>query len=123
MNNAVQSKEKTKNYSKAQEDIISANSPMNLEGAKTLAAMPEFKGKSWQSIVAKIGNMGLEYISKVTVKKKTTSLTKPQIVAEIGKHCEIDLTGLEKSTVKSLMALLVAVRGMEVIKLSHHSAD
>jgi hypothetical protein len=96
---------KEANYTAAQEARITAaaqNGPLNLETAKALAA--EFGGgKSYRSVVAKIGRMGLPYAKKVAVSKTGEPVErKENIVAEIARYVPGSLDGLEKASKPAL---------------------
>ena len=99
-------KQKVANYSDAQEKRIreaAENGPLNLEAAKALAA--EFGGsKTYRSVVAKIGKMGLPYAKKVAVSKNGEPVArKENLVAEIGRFVPGSLEGLEKASKPALV--------------------
>lgn len=99
-------KAKEANYTPAQEARIRSaaeNGPLNLETAKALAA--EFGGgKTYRSVVAKIGRMGLPYAKKVAVSKNGEPVVrKENLVAEIARFVPGSLDGLEKASKPALV--------------------
>lgn len=97
---------KTANYTAAQEARILAaaqNGPLNLDTAKALAA--EFGGgKTYRSVVAKIGRMGVPYAKKVAVSKTGDPvIRKENLVSEIGRFVPGSLDGLEKASKGALV--------------------
>ena len=105
--------EKAKNYSAEQEAAIVAAAPLNLEKAKALA---ESFGKSWRSVVAKAGSMGVEYVAQEKPRKREAAVTKTELVrlieSEVAAEAE-SLAGLEKATVRSLSRLLAVVHNAD----------
>lgn len=118
MNNpASKPTEKAKNYSDKQVQILIDNSPMDLAGAKALAETEAFKDKSHQSIIAKVKNLGLEYIPKPPPRKKAVQATKPELVETVQGLLNLDdscpnhiLEGLEKSTRGALLKLINSIQ-------------
>lgn len=99
-------KAKEANYTPAQEARIRSaaeNGPLNLETAKALA--DEFGGgKTYRSVVAKIGRMGLPYAKKVAVSKNGEPVVrKENLVAEIARFVPGSLDGLEKASKPALV--------------------
>lgn len=100
------------NYTPEMEKAIKAAAPFDLDGAKALG---KELGKGYRSIIAKCKSMKLDYTVKVAPTKRIAKVTKVQLVEEISKNCKVDLEGLEKSTVASLVLLRDAVCGMDHI--------
>ena len=94
--------EKAKNYSAEQEARIVECAPLNLEIAKQLATE---LGKTYRSIIAKALSLGVDYVSKPPVAKREAVETKAEIVADIAKQLDVNLSGLDKATVKALCTL------------------
>ena len=104
MNNpTVTPPEKAKNYSDAQVKILTDASPFDLAQAKIFGTD---MGKSYQSIIAKVKNLGLEYTSKPAPRKKAVQATKTELVAIIAKRIDRNMLGLEKSTRGALLLLI-----------------
>ena len=102
----MDTKVKEVNYTAAQEARIRAaaqNGPLNLESAKALAA--EFGGgKSYRSVVAKIGRMGLPYAKKLAVSKNGEPIErKENLVSDIARYVPGSLDGLEKASKPALV--------------------
>jgi len=104
--------ETVKNYSEKQEQILRDNSPMNLAIAKKVG---KEIGKSYQSVIAKVGNMGLKYIPKPAPRKKAVQTTKDEIVVHIQAMIDRDCDGLSKAT---RQALLNVENGLQHLKHS-----
>jgi hypothetical protein len=106
-------KEKTPNFSTAQEDAIraaAANGPLNLAAA---TALGEEMGKSARSIVAKIVRMGLPYERKQpTTKTGEPIVSKTKLVEQISAVVEGNLEGLEKAPKPALQALAAFARSV-----------
>lgn len=103
---------KTSNFTAAQEAMIVAASPLNLESATLLAKRPEMNKadgseRSYRSIVAKARTLdGVEYARKaVTTKTGEPVEKKLDIVAEIAKIVEANLDGLEVAPKGALQAI------------------
>ena len=102
----MDTKAKEVNYTAAQEARIMAaaqNGPLNLESAKALAA--EFGGgKTYRSVVAKIGRMGLPYAKKVPLSKSGEPVErKENLVSDIARYVPGSLDGLEKASKPALV--------------------
>lgn len=97
----------TVNYTEAQEAIIRAAAPLDMDSAREIAGQI---GKSHRSVIAKAKNMGVEYRSKPKPQKRVGGMQKTEMVEKIGEQLGgVDLTGLEKSPSRSLATLLEAV--------------
>lgn len=108
-------KTKEANYSAAQETRIreaAASGPLNLDTAKALAA--EFGGgKTYRSVVAKIGRMELPYVKKVAVSKTGEPVVrKENLVSEIAQFVPGSLEGLEKASKPALVNIRNAFAAM-----------
>ena len=103
--------DKTPNYTKAQEDLIRAQAPLNLDKAKELAANPAMNdadgnARKARSIVAKAISMKVEYERKAPVTKSGDPIVRKEaLVAEIAKAVAGNLEGLEKAPKAALVAL------------------
>lgn len=111
----TQPKAKETNYTAAQEARIleaAKAGPLNLESAKALAA--EFGGgKTYRSVVAKIGRMGVPYAKKVPVSKTGEPvIRKENLVAEISRFVPGSLDGLEKASKGALVNIRDAFAAM-----------
>jgi hypothetical protein len=91
-----------KNYSKDQEDFLTNASPFDWVQAKIIGLAMD---KSPQSIVAKVGNMGLPYTKKPVAVKKAAQTTKAELVVRIQKMVDRDMDGLEKASRNVLLLL------------------
>lgn len=112
---------KPTNYTAAQEAIIRAaceagpNGKGNLEIAKALAERPDMrdsdgKERSYRSLVAKIGRMGLPYAGKEPTSKDGSPIVKKtDLVERIGAIVTGNLDGLEKSPKAALVAIAAYV--------------
>jgi|SRR6476469_1624668 len=109
-------KEKTPNYTAAQEAIISGfagtgeGGALCLADATTIAAMPEMNGENGarnaKSIVAKINRMGLPYAKKVPTRKDGSKVeTKADLVKEIAAAAGATFEGLDKAPRADLIVL------------------
>jgi hypothetical protein len=105
--------EKAKNYSAEQIAVIVAASEIaviDLDKAKEIGLEI---GKSYRSVISKIGNLELPYQKKLPPAKKVAVATKSQLVDEISAECDgVDLAGLEKATVGSLLNLVDTLTAM-----------
>lgn len=90
------------NYTSAQVTQVTEACPLDWAGAKALGLI---MGKSPQSIVSKIKNLGLEYIAKPAPRKKAVQDTKVELVASIQKMIDRDLSGLEKASRAAILNL------------------
>ena len=110
---------KVVNYTPEQIAIIRGNIPMDWNLAKVVGKQI---GKSPKSIVSKVKNLGLEYVSLPTPTKKIAPETKAQIVAEIEAITSVDLTGLSVASVSVLVKLRTlfqaALSQLEVVENS-----
>ena len=114
-------KEKTPNYTAAQEALIStaaASGPLNLDAAKVLAANPAMntadgQPRNYKSIIAKISRMGLPYARKQpTTKDGRAVVKKSDLVAQIAELAGITafkLEGMDASPKASLEAIVSAL--------------
>lgn len=99
--------EKTPNYTPEMEAALKAAAPISFADAESFG---EQFGKSAQSVIAKVQNLGLEYIPKVREPKRPQGKTKAQLVAEIQEALNgADLKGLEKATSMALGKLVNAL--------------
>ena len=103
---------KASTFTAAQEAMIIAASPLNLESATLLAAHPEMSKadgspRSYRSVVAKARTLeGVTYARKaVTTKTGEPVEKKLNIVAEIAKIVEANLDGLEVAPKGALQAI------------------
>ena len=106
---------KEANYTTSQEARIkeeAAKGVLNLDAAKALAA--EFGGgKTYRSVVAKIGRMGLPYAKKVAVSKTGEPvIRKENLVSEIARYAPGSLDGLEKASKPALVNILAAFEAL-----------
>jgi hypothetical protein len=99
--------ETVKNYSKEQETFLTNASPFDWKQAKIIGLA---MGKSPQSIVAKVGNMGLPYTKKPIAVKKAAQTTKAELCTQVQKMVDRDMDGLEKA---SRNVLLLLVNGIQ----------
>lgn len=102
--------EKAVNYTPEQEAYLTENAPISYEMACDLAA--EW-GKKPRSVIAKVLQLGLEYVPKPKPQKKVSKGdTKAQLVSKI--EAELDSAdyfgGLEKATSSALVNLLGVIR-------------
>jgi hypothetical protein len=100
------------NYSDEQVALVTAACPLNWEGAKALGLLI---GKSPQSIVSKVNNLGLVYVAKPPPRKKAVQATKVELCAEIQKLVNsgdygMPLEGLEKASRTAILNLLKSLR-------------
>ena len=98
--NVTKSAETTKNYSEEQEQILRDNVPYDLAQARVVGLLI---GKSHQSVIAKVQNMGLPYTRKEAPRKKAVQDTKEQIANSIQSMIDRDCEGLSKATRKALL--------------------
>ena len=97
------------NYSTAMESAMIATSPISYDSAVSLA---ETFGKSTRSVIAKAVSMdGVTYVARPKVAKNGSDIVrKAEIVMNIADFTNVtsvnDLSGLEKATKTSLLALL-----------------
>jgi hypothetical protein len=96
-----------KNYSKEQEDFLTNASPFDWDQAKIIGLAMD---KSPQSIVAKVGNMGLEYTKKPVAVKKAAQTTKAELCAKVQKMLDRDMDGLEKASRNVLLLLINGIQ-------------
>lgn len=102
--------EKAKNYTAEQEQILTDSAPVSFEDCQQFAV--DF-GKTPRSVIAKVKQLGLEYIPKAKPSKKVSKGdTKAELVRKI--EAELDsadyLGGLEKATASALVNLLGVIR-------------
>lgn len=96
-------KDKTPNFTEAQEARISETAPHNLASATELAAE---MGKSPRSLVAKMVRMGVAYERKQpTTKTGEPVVSKADLVEQIGAVVDGNLEGLEKAPKPALQAV------------------
>jgi hypothetical protein len=96
-----------KNYTDEQVKLLEDASPFDWEGAKVIGLT---MGKSPQSIVAKVKNLGLPYTPKPAPRKKAVQTTKTELTAVIQHMIDRDMTGLEKSTRGALLLLINGIQ-------------
>ena len=97
-------KEKTPNFTEAQEAAIREAAPLNLAIATALAAE---MGKTARSVIAKAVRMGVEYHSKQpTTKSGEPVRSKTKLVEDISAIVAGNLEGLEKAPKAALQALV-----------------
>lgn len=99
-------KEKTPNYTEAQENAIRARAEAGPLNAAAAAELAEAMGKSPRSVIAKIVRMGLPYATKQPTTKTGEPVTKKDaLVSQIAAVVEGNLDGLEKAPKPALYAL------------------
>jgi len=98
------------NYTEKQVAALIAAAPLDLASARAIVKTDLFKGKSYQSIIAKCKTEGIEYIKLAPPTKKPAKVTKAELVAMIAKRLDRNLDGLEKATSKALLAVLNGVQ-------------
>lgn len=111
--------EKTKNYSAEQEAELVSASPVSYEMCCEFA---DDWDKSPRSVIAKVKQLGIEYIPKAKPSKKVSKGdTKAQLVEKIEKELDSSdyFSGLEKATASALVNLLGVLR----IKNAETEAD
>lgn len=107
MNTTVKGKaDKAPNYSAEQEQALRDAEPISFNEVHAFA---NEWGKSWQSVLAKVHHLGLEYIPKEKPSKKVSKGdTKKELVSKIETALGASdmLSGLEKATASALVNLL-----------------
>lgn len=111
MNTTAKGKaDKAPNYSAEQEQALIQAAPVTFDQVKAFA---NEWGKSWQSVLAKVHHLKLDYIAKEKPSKKVSKGdTKKELVAKIETALDAKdmLGGLEKSTASALVNLLGCAR-------------
>lgn len=88
----------SRNYTDEMEAALVAAQPVTFEKAEELAT--EF-GKTPRSVIAKVKNMGLDYVPRVVAPKRPLAKTKAEVVAELEAALNVEagaFAGLEKAT-------------------------
>jgi hypothetical protein len=114
MSNPTVKPETVKNYSKEQEDFLTNASPFDWTQAKVIGLA---MGKSPQSIVAKVGNMGLAYTKKPVAVKKAAQTTKSELCTQVQKMIDRDMDGLEKASRNVLLLLVNGIQHIMPVKV------
>lgn len=104
-------KEKTPNFTPAQEQRIRDFTAENGANAASAAALADEFGKTGRSLIAKMVRMDIGYQSKQPTTKTGEPVTsKADLVAQIGEVVSGNLAGLEKAPKAALYAIANAVR-------------
>lgn len=109
-NTAKGNTDKAPNYSVEQEQTLIQSAPISYDDAVAFAT--EW-GKTSRSVIAKVNQLGLEYIPKAKPSKKVSKGdTKAELVAKIEAALDAAdmLAGLEKANAQSLVNLLGCAR-------------
>lgn len=104
-------KEVAVNYTPAMVARLHEEAPLNYEKAEKLGVE---LGRNARSIIAKAKREKIDYIAKEAPEPKRKGPTKKQMVATIETAMATKLIGLEKSPVKALQNLLVAIASLSV---------
>lgn len=120
--NANKPTETAKNYSDAQvielteyvtgieaSDGVEAVAGQNHNLASAKAFAEKF-GKSYQSVISKIKNLELAYDTKPAPRKKAVQATKSDLVDQVQKMLDRDLSGLEKANRAAILALINGIQ-------------
>ena len=97
-------------YTVEQENVLREAAPVNWEMAQTLATE---LGVSPRSIVAKVQQLGLEYVAKPAPERAPAKVTKAQMVAQIADRLNMRadlLEGLADAKADALRNLALAVQ-------------
>jgi len=93
------------NYTKKMEAEI-ASQAMDYNRAEALAS--EW-GLSVKSVIAKTKSLGIDYQPKARATRKTSGITKAQLVAQIEGKLDCQLDGLQNASASALNTLLGAL--------------
>ena len=93
------------NYTPKMEAEI-ASETMTYDRAVSLA---DTWGLSVKSVIAKTKSLGIDYTPKARAPRKTSGITKAQLVAQIESKLDCQLDGLNNASAKSLSTLLGAL--------------
>jgi len=93
------------NYTKKMEAEI-ASQAMDYNRAEALAS--EW-GLSVKSVIAKTKSLGIDYQPKARAPRKTSGITKAQLVAQIEGKLDCQLDGLQNASASALNTLLGAL--------------
>ena len=99
-------------YTTQMETELASATPITFEMASAFAEKWADKDVTVKSIVAKCKSLGLDYIPKAKAVRKTSGITKAQLVKRIEAQMNLEqdsLSGLTNATMASLNTLLEVI--------------